>query len=55
MTRYNFVRIHQILRCTPAMAADVSTTLWELTDMLKVLEDGRQVKHKGAGLPHEGS
>ena len=36
---YNFVRIHQTLRCTPAMAAGVSKTLWELTDMVKVLED----------------
>ncbi len=36
---YNFVRIHQTLRCTPAMAAGVSTGLWELTDMVKVLED----------------
>jgi IS1 family transposase len=36
---YNFVRIHQTLRCTPAMAAGVSKTLWELTDMVKVLEE----------------
>ncbi len=36
--QYNFVRIHQTLRCTPAMAAGVSTTLWELADMVKVLE-----------------
>jgi len=35
---YNFVRLHQTLRCTPAMAAGVSTTLWELADMVKVLE-----------------
>lgn len=35
---YNFVRIHQTLRCTPAMAAGVSATLWELADMVKVLE-----------------
>ncbi len=35
---YNFVRIHQTLRCTPAMAAGVSKTLWELADMVKVLE-----------------
>jgi IS1 family transposase len=35
---YNFVRIHQTLRCTPAMAAGVTTTLWELADMVKVLE-----------------
>ena len=36
---YNFVRIHQTLRCTPAMEAGVTTTLWELGDMVKVLED----------------
>jgi IS1 family transposase len=36
---YNFVRIHQTLRVTPAMAAGVSTTLWELADMVKVLEE----------------
>jgi IS1 family transposase len=36
---YNFVRIHQTLRCAPAMAAGVTTTLWELADMVKVLED----------------
>jgi len=35
---YNFVKLHQTLRCTPAMAAGVSTTLWELADMVKVLE-----------------
>jgi IS1 family transposase len=36
---YNFVRIHQTLRCTPAMAANVTTKLWEIADMVKVLED----------------
>jgi len=36
---YNFVRIHQTLRCSPAMAAGVTTKLWELSDMVKVLED----------------
>ncbi len=36
---YNFVRIHQTLRCTPAMAAGVTTKLWELAEMVKVLED----------------
>ncbi len=38
MMYYNFVRIHQTLRCTPAMAADVSKTLWEIADIVKVLE-----------------
>jgi hypothetical protein len=36
---YNFVRIHQSLRVTPAMAAGVSTTLWSLTDMVRVIEE----------------
>jgi IS1 family transposase len=36
---YNFVRIHQTLRCTPAMAASVTIKLWELADMVAVLEE----------------
>jgi hypothetical protein len=39
LMHYNFVRIHQTLRCTPAMAAGVTTKLWELADMVKVLDD----------------
>lgn len=35
---YNFVRIDQTLRCSPAMASGISSTLWELEDMVKVLE-----------------
>ena len=35
---YNFVRIHQTLRCTPAMAAGVTGTLWDLAAMVGVLE-----------------
>lgn len=41
---YNFVRIHQTLRCTPAMAAGVSAKLWELADMVNVLEDWEAAK-----------
>jgi IS1 family transposase len=36
---YNFVRIHQTLKVTPAMAAGVTKKLWEMSDMVKVLED----------------
>src|SRR5438270_13324801 len=36
---YNFVRIHQTLKVTPAMAAGVTSKLWEMSDMVKVLED----------------
>jgi IS1 family transposase len=35
---YNFVRIHQTLRTTPAMAAGVTKRLWEMTDVVDVLE-----------------
>jgi hypothetical protein len=36
---YNFVRIHQSLKVTPAMAAGVTSKLWEMSDMVEVLED----------------
>jgi IS1 family transposase len=35
---YNFVRVHKTLRMTPAMAADVSRRLWEIGDIVDVLE-----------------
>jgi hypothetical protein len=35
---YNFVRIHQTLRVTPAMAAGVTKRLWEMSDIVDVLE-----------------
>jgi hypothetical protein len=34
---YNFVRIHQSLRITPAMAAGVTAKLWSMTDMVRVI------------------
>lgn len=36
---YNFVRIHKTLRVTPAMAAGVTDRLWEIGDIVQVLED----------------
>ena len=36
---YNFVRIHQTLKVTPAMAPGVAPKHWEMSDMVKVLED----------------
>lgn len=35
---YNFVRIHKTLRTTPAMAAGITTRLWEMKDVVAVLE-----------------
>ena len=39
LMHYNFVRIHQTLKVTPAMAARVTSKLWEMSEMVKVLED----------------
>jgi len=35
---YNFVRIHKTLKTTPAMAAGATDRLWEVADMVEVLE-----------------
>src|SRR3984957_1537606 len=35
---YNFVRIHKTLKVTPAMAAKVTERLWEMGDIVDVLE-----------------
>jgi IS1 family transposase len=35
---YNFVRIHKTLRCTPAMAAGVDARLWEIKDLVEMIE-----------------
>lgn len=34
---YNFARIHQTLRVTPAMAAGVAEKVWEVSDMINLL------------------
>ncbi|WP_293902696.1 IS1 family transposase [Phenylobacterium sp.] len=35
---YNFVRIHKTLRMTPAMAAGVTDRLWEMADLVSIVE-----------------
>jgi hypothetical protein len=37
-TYYNFVRIHKTLRVSPAMAAGVTNRLWEMSDVVDILE-----------------
>jgi len=34
---YNFVRIHKTLRITPAQAAGLTTKLWEIEDLVKLV------------------
>jgi hypothetical protein len=35
---YNFVRVHKTLRMTPAMAAGITKRLWEMNDVVDMLE-----------------
>ena len=35
---YNFCRIHQTLRITPAMAAKVTDRLWDIEDIISLLK-----------------
>jgi hypothetical protein len=35
---YNFIKIHRTLRVTPAMAAGVTDRLWEVSDLVALLE-----------------
>jgi hypothetical protein len=36
---FNFVRMHKMLKVSPAVAAYVTSKPWEMSDMVKVLED----------------
>jgi hypothetical protein len=35
---YNFCRIHQTLRVAPAMAAGLTDHVWELSELISLLE-----------------
>jgi hypothetical protein len=41
---YNFVRIHRTLRVPPAMAAAVTDRLWEVSDLVALLEAAESKK-----------
>jgi len=43
---YNFVRIHKTLKVTPAMAAGVTKRLWEMTDVVEMLETWEELEAK---------
>ena len=36
---YNFCRLHQTLKITPAMAAGVTDKLWEMSDIVKLVDE----------------
>ena len=39
---YNFCRVHQTIRVTPAMEAGISNHVWTIEEMVKLL-DGRSI------------
>jgi hypothetical protein len=41
---YNFIRIHRTLRTSPAMAAGVTSKLWEVSDLVALLEASESKK-----------
>ncbi|MGH8712842.1 MAG: IS1 family transposase, partial [Casimicrobiaceae bacterium] len=43
---YNFVRLHQTLRVSPAMAAGVTDKLWSLDDVVALIETDEQQPRK---------
>lgn len=49
MMYYNFVRIHKTLRVTPAMAAGVADRLWEIGDIVALVEavEAEQPRKRG--------
>jgi IS1 family transposase len=49
---YNFVRIHQTLRVTPAMAAGVTTRIWDVDDIVRLLEIAEKEEHEQCYAPH---
>jgi transposase-like protein len=49
---YNFVRIHQTLRVTPAMAAGLTDRLWEIGDIVGVIE-AWEAEQATAGITYE--
>jgi hypothetical protein len=40
----NFIKIHRTLRVTPAMAAGVTSKLWEVSDLVALLEESESKK-----------
>src|SRR5713226_2566507 len=49
---YNFVRIHQTLKVTPAMAAGVTDKLWEVSDIVTMIEAWK-AEHAKTGTVYE--
>jgi hypothetical protein len=47
---YNFCRVHQTLRVTPAMEAGLTDRAWELSDLADLLEYSEQKLIEGGSM-----
>jgi hypothetical protein len=45
---HDFVRIHQTLKVTPAMAAGVTDRLWEMNDLVEMVEAFEAARERAA-------
>ncbi len=43
---YNFVRMHKTLRMTPAMAAGVTDRLWDIKDIVALIDASAEPANK---------
>ena len=52
-TYYNFVKVHSKLRISPAMAAGVADRLWEIADIVRLVEDAEAKTGQAGAVPEE--
>lgn len=45
---YNYCKVHQTLRVTPAMEAEITDHVWELEEVVGLLADHGKPKKRGA-------
>ena len=50
VVHYNFCRIHGTLRCTPAMAANVTGRLWSLHELFDAVNEVEERRTKAAKI-----
>jgi hypothetical protein len=51
---YNFVGMHKTLKCSPAMAAGISKTLWSLQDVVAAMDARtRSGRKRGSYKPRQ--
>jgi IS1 family transposase len=50
MMQYNFCRVHQTLRVTPAMAAGIADHVWELSELAALVEKEEQAQIEAGAM-----